>query len=105
MAPALLAMVTLLKAYDQVGDADAVVTAQMDQRWQLVLGLGATEPPFSQGVLVTVRQWMIAHDVDLKLLTRTIDLAKQTGPLAGSAARPRWIRRRCCAAALRTPGI
>ena len=35
--PALLAMVTLLQAYDQVGDADAVVTAQMDTRWQLVL--------------------------------------------------------------------
>src|SRR5579872_715113 len=35
--PALLAMVTLLQAYDQVGDADAVVTACMDKRWQLVL--------------------------------------------------------------------
>ena len=46
--PALLAMVTLLQAYDQVGDADAVVTAQMDKRWQLVLGcMGATEAPFS----------------------------------------------------------
>jgi hypothetical protein len=41
--PALLAMVTLLQAYDQVGDADAVVTAQMDKRWQLVLDcLGAS---------------------------------------------------------------
>lgn len=49
--PALLAMVTLLQAYDQVGDADAVVTAVMDRRWQLVLGcLDATTAPFSQGV-------------------------------------------------------
>jgi len=78
--PALLAMVTLLQAYDQVGDADAVVTAQMDKRWQLVLGgLGATEAPFSQGVLVTFRERMIAHDLDRKLLTRTIELAKRTG--------------------------
>ena len=46
--PALLAMVTLLQAYDQVGDADAVVTARMDRRWQLVLGtLGQTTAPFS----------------------------------------------------------
>jgi DDE family transposase/transposase-like protein DUF772 len=78
--PALLAMVTLLQAYDQVGDADAVVTAQMDKRWQLVLGcLGATEAPFSQGVLVKFRERMIAHDLDQQLLTRTIDLAKRTG--------------------------
>jgi len=78
--PALLAMVTLLQAYDQVGDADAVVTAQMDKRWQLVLGcLGATEAPFSQGVLVKFRERMIAHDLDQQLLARTIALAKRTG--------------------------
>jgi len=78
--PALLAMVTLLQAYDQVGDADAVVTAQMDKRWQLVLGcLGASEAPFSQGVLVTFRERLIAHDLDQKLLARTIELAKRTG--------------------------
>jgi hypothetical protein len=78
--PALLAMVILLQAYDQVGDADAVVTAQMDKRWQLVLGcLGESEAPFSQGVLVTFRERMIAHDLDRKLLTRTLELAKRTG--------------------------
>jgi len=78
--PALLAMVTLLQAYDQVGDADAVVTVQMEKRWQLVLGcLDATEAPFSHGVLVTFRERMIAHDLDQKLLTRTIALAKRTG--------------------------
>jgi hypothetical protein len=105
--PALLAMVTLLQAYDQVGDADAVVTAQMDKRWQLVLGcLGATEAPFSQGVLVKFRERMIAHDLNRKLLTRTIALAKRTGTLAGSGCKPRPIRRRCWApVALRIRGI
>ena len=78
--PALLAMVMLLQAYDQVGDAEAVVTARVDQRWQLVLGcLGASTAPFSQGVLVKFRERMIAHDLDRKLLTRTIELAKRTG--------------------------
>ena len=49
LPPALLAMVTLLQAYDQVGDAEAVVTAQVDQRWQLALGcLGTRAAPFSQ---------------------------------------------------------
>ena len=78
--PALLAMVTLLQAYDQVGDADAVVTAQMDKRWQLVLDcLGTSAAPFSQGVLVRFRERMIAHDLDRRLLARTIELAKRTG--------------------------
>jgi hypothetical protein len=77
--PALLAMVLLLQAYDQVGDAEAVVTARVDQRWQLVLGcLGARQAPFSQGVLVKFRARMIAHDLDRKLLARTIELAKRT---------------------------
>src|SRR5687767_16037846 len=46
---ALLAMVTVLQAYDQVSDADAVIAARMDRRWQLVLGsLETTEALFSQ---------------------------------------------------------
>ena len=85
---ALLAMVTLLQAYDQVGDAEAVMTARVDQRWQLVLGcLGATDAPFSQGALVKFRERMIAHDLDRKLLDRTVALAKQTGRFGWQALR------------------
>lgn len=85
---ALLAMVTLLQAYDQVSDADAVVAAQVDQRWQLVLGcLGARHAPFSQGALVKFRERMIAHDLDRKLLDRTVALAKQTGQFGWQALR------------------
>lgn len=80
LPPAMLAMVTLLQAYDQVGDADAVVTAQMDKRWQLVLGcLGSDEAPFSQGALVGFRERMVEHDLDRKLLDRTVELAKAKG--------------------------
>ena len=85
---ALLAMVTLLQAYDQVGDAEAVVAAQLDRRWQLVLGcVGATEAPFSQGVLVKFRERMIAHDRDQRLLDRTVALAKRTGRFGWQALR------------------
>jgi hypothetical protein len=85
---ALLAMVTLLQAYDQVGDAEAVVAAQVDQRWQLVLGcLGTSGAPFSQGVLVKFRQRMIAHDLDRQLLDRTVALAKRTGRFGWQALR------------------
>jgi hypothetical protein len=80
LPPALLAMVTLLQAYDKVGDRDAVETAEMDLRWQLVLGcMGAEEAPFSQGVLPQFRERMIAHDLDKKLLDRTVEIAKRTG--------------------------
>ena len=86
--PALLAMVVLLQAYDQVGDAEAVITARVDQRWQLVLGtLGARSAPFSQGALVKFRTRMIAHDLDQKLLDRTVTLAKRTGRFGWQALR------------------
>jgi transposase len=85
---ALLALVTLLQAYDQVGDAEAVNAAQVDQRWQLALGcLRCTRAPFSQGALVKFRERMIAHDLDQKLLDRTVALAKQTGRFGWQALR------------------
>jgi hypothetical protein len=76
----MLAMVTLLQAYGQVGDAEAVVTAKMDKRWQLVLGtLHSGEAPFSQGVLPKFRQRLAEHDLDRKLLARTVELAQRSG--------------------------
>lgn len=85
---ALLAMVTVLQAYDQVSDAEAVVAARMDRRWQLVLGnVETTDALFSQGVLVTFRERMVAHDLDRKLLDRTVALAKATGQFGWQALR------------------
>lgn len=88
LPPALLAMVLLLQAYDQVGDAEAVVAAELDARWQLSLGcLGATEAPFSQGALVKFRERLIAHDLDRRLVDRTVALAKQRGGFGWQALR------------------
>lgn len=81
-------MGVLLQAYDQVGDAEAVITARVDQRWQLVLGtLGVSKAPFSHGALVKFRARMIAHDLDQKLLDRTVALAKRTGRFGWPALR------------------
>jgi hypothetical protein len=78
--PALLAMVTLLQAYDQVSDHDAVEAAVMDRRWQLVLGcMDCEKAPFSQGVLVAFRERMVKYDLDKLLLDRTIQIARETG--------------------------
>lgn len=81
--PAFLAMVMLLQAYTGVSDADAVEEAQWDMRWRMVLGLGAVnaddEAPFAQGVLPGFRVRMMKHDLDRRLLERSVELAKATG--------------------------
>jgi hypothetical protein len=78
--PALLAMVCLLQAYTGVSDAEAVDEAEMDMRWQLVLGtLGQDKAPFGQGSLPRFRERLIEHDLDQRLLDRTVALAKKTG--------------------------
>jgi hypothetical protein len=41
--------------------------------------VGSEEPAFSQGALQAFRQRLIAHDLDRRLLERTVELAKQTG--------------------------
>ena len=79
--PAQLAMAILLQAYTGSSDAEAIENAVVDARWRMVLGtLGPdeTEPPFSQGTLQRFRQRMIAHDMDRRLLERTVELAKKT---------------------------
>jgi hypothetical protein len=77
--PALLAMVTLLQAYERKSDAAAVEEAVFDRRWQMVLDcIGAEDPIFSQGVLVDFRRRLIEHDMDRRLIERTVELARRT---------------------------
>ncbi len=79
VAPALLAMVVLLQGYQGISDAEAVEMTVVDLRWQLVLDvLGATEPAFSQGALCAFRARLIEHDMDRRLLERTVELARRT---------------------------
>jgi hypothetical protein len=77
--PALLAMATLLQAYHGMSDAEAVEMTVVDLRWQLVLDrLGATQTAFSQGALSNFRARLIHHDMDRRLLDRTVTLAMRT---------------------------
>jgi hypothetical protein len=87
-APALLAMVLLLQRYDGLSDADAVDAAENDRRWQLVLGtLGHEKAPFGQGTLVRFRMRAMAHDLDKKLVERTVEMAKRSGKFGWKALR------------------
>jgi Transposase DDE domain/Transposase domain (DUF772) len=77
--PALLAMATLLQAYEGVSDAEAVELTVVDLRWQMVLDrLGCEEPAFAQGTLAAFRERMIRTNMDQRLLDRTIELARKT---------------------------
>jgi hypothetical protein len=84
--PAMLAMAVLLQSYVGASDAEAVEMTVVDLRWQLVLGrLGASEPAFSQGALQQFRKRMIRHDMDRRLLERTVELARRTKEFSWTA--------------------
>ena len=77
--PAQMAMAVLLQGYVGASDAEAVELTVVDLRWQMVLGcLGATTPAFSQGALCDFRHRLIRHDMDRRLLERTVELARKT---------------------------
>lgn len=77
--PALLAMVTLLQAYTGASDAEAVEAAEMDRRWQLVLGtLDSDHASFGQGSLARFRARLLDAQLDQRLLDRTVELARSS---------------------------
>lgn len=78
--PAQLALATILQAYSGVSDDEVVEATLMDRRWQLVLDcMDAKEPPFCKGTLVGFRKALIEHDLDRRLLERTVAVAKERG--------------------------
>jgi AcrR family transcriptional regulator len=78
--PARLALATILQAYSGVSDDEAMEAMVMDRRWQLVLDcMGANEPPFSKYTLVNFRKALIEHDLDRRLVERTVAVARRRG--------------------------
>jgi hypothetical protein len=79
VSPAQMAMAMLLQGYAQSSDAETVELTVVDLRWQMVLGcLGAEDPAFGQGTFQEFRERMIRHDMDRRLLERTVEVAKQS---------------------------
>jgi transposase len=86
--PAQLALATILQAYAGVSDDEVIEATVMDRRWQLVLDcMDAQEPPFSKGSLVGFRKRLIAHDLDRRLVERTVELAARTRGFGARALR------------------
>ncbi len=86
--PAKLALATILQAYAGVSDDEAIEAMVMDRRWQLALGcLDAEEPPFSKSTLVAFRRRLIEHEMDRRLVERTVEVAARTRAFGHKALR------------------
>src|SRR2546426_5870818 len=92
--PAQLARATILQAYTGVSDDEVIEATLMDRRWQLVLDCVDTPAaPFSKGTLVGFRERLIAHDLDRRLIERTVELLARTERSEGGGpARARALR-------------
>ncbi len=79
IAPAQLALATILQAYTGISDDEVIEATVMDRSFQLVLDCVDTdEAPFSKGTLVAFRRRLIEGQVDRRLIERTIEIASQS---------------------------
>jgi hypothetical protein len=86
--PAQLTLAILLQAYTRASDDEVLEALVMDRRWQLVLDcLDAEQAPFGKATLVRFRQALIAHELDRRLVERTVELAEQDGGFGARALR------------------
>jgi hypothetical protein len=87
--PAQLGLATILQAYTGASDDEVLEALVMDRRWQLVLDcMDHAVAPFSKATLVAFRARLIAHELDRRLVERTVALYGQlTGRVAGGKLR------------------
>lgn len=77
VAPGLMAMATLLQGYLGASDAEMVELTVFDARVQMVLGcIGTQQPAFSQGAFSDFRSRLIRHDLDRRILERSVEIAR-----------------------------
>ena len=86
--PAQLALTLIIQAYTKASDAEAIEALTMDRRWQLAVDcLDCEQAPFSQATLVRFRQALIIHQLDRRLIERTVELAFKTKKFGGRQLR------------------
>lgn len=88
IAPAQLALATIVQAYTGVSDDEVIEAMLMDWWWQLVLDfLDANHASFSKGTLVAFRKRLIEAQMDRRLIERTIEFACQCQEFGSRALR------------------
>lgn len=79
VSPAQLALATILQAYTGASDDEVIEAMVMDRRWQVVLDcLDVEHAPCSKGALFAFRERLIAHQLDRRLIERTVEVAAAT---------------------------
>jgi hypothetical protein len=80
VSPAQLALATILQAYTRVSDEEVIEATRLDGRWQLVLDCLERETvPFGKATFQRFRDALIAHELDRRLIERTVAVAEQSG--------------------------
>jgi lambda repressor-like predicted transcriptional regulator len=78
--PAQLGLAVLLQAYTGVSDDEVIEACLMDRRWQVVLDcLECAQAPFSKGTFIAFRERLIAHQLDRRLIERTVQMVASSG--------------------------
>ena len=86
--PAVLALATIMQAAFDVADHEVVELTLDSVRWRTVLDHWDEErPAFSQGTLFNFRQRLIEHEMDQRLLERTVQLARDTKAFSAAKLR------------------
>ncbi|HYO51969.1 IS1182 family transposase [Archangium sp.] len=74
--PGLMVMAMILQGYMKASDATMVELTVFDLRVQMVLDcMGSTEPAFSQAALCEFRHRFIRHNMDRRLLEKSVEVA------------------------------
>lgn len=88
VAPARLALLTLLQRYADVADHEAIELIVDSKRWQMVLDCVGEEQPFCcQKTLFDFRMRLQYSGLDQRLLKRTVKVARERGGFDAKALR------------------
>jgi len=85
--PSQLALMTLLQHEAGCSDAEAVARTAYDLRWAAVLGRAAGEPLCAKSTFQLFRAHLVLHEAARLLFEGSIQAARRTGLLKGSALR------------------
>lgn len=81
--PSLLALLLILKEYDQVSDEEAVARSAFDLRWAAVLRRAAGKQLCAKSTFQLFRAHLILHDEVRSIFRKSIAVAKDSGLLKG----------------------